>query len=236
MAAEQGATETVGWGHMFSVNQAFLCGDLDRAMIHAQQTVEIAERIGDAFSRAWSWIWVGRARGMNGDWEQAIEAIERAQAISSERRTAADSQGWALAGLAEAHLGLGDIDRATCLAGEAIALLRTREQTAGQIVANVVLARVLLAAHDLGARDEIESALTRAQQLVGDTGAHAYEPTIHVELAELAHQNSDDAERERELREAHRLFTQIGATGHAERLASELATPASLSRPASPSL
>ena len=35
----------------------------------------------------------------------------------------------------------------------------------------------------------------------------------------LAH---DDATRERELREAHRLFTEIGATGHAERIAKEL--------------
>jgi hypothetical protein len=32
---------------------------------------------------------------------------------------------------------------------------------------------------------------------------------------------------ERELREAHRLFTEIGASGHAERLAGELAMPAS---------
>ena len=30
------------------------------------------------------------------------------------------------------------------------------------------------------------------------------------------------AEHERELREAHRLFTEIGATGHAERVGREL--------------
>ncbi len=33
----------------------------------------------------------------------------------------------------------------------------------------------------------------------------------------------EDAEAERELREAHRLYTEMGATGHAERLARELA-------------
>ena len=33
----------------------------------------------------------------------------------------------------------------------------------------------------------------------------------------------DDATQERELREAHRLYTEMGATGHAERLARELA-------------
>jgi hypothetical protein len=31
-----------------------------------------------------------------------------------------------------------------------------------------------------------------------------------------------DSARERELREAHRLYTEMGATGHAQRLAREL--------------
>ena len=47
---------------------------------------------------------------------------------------------------------------------------------------------------------------------------------IHVERAELARQNGDEDETERELREAHRLFTEIGATGHAEKLAARLST------------
>ena len=33
----------------------------------------------------------------------------------------------------------------------------------------------------------------------------------------------DGAEAERELSEAHRLYTEMGATGHAERVARELA-------------
>jgi len=45
---------------------------------------------------------------------------------------------------------------------------------------------------------------------------------IHVESAELARQNGDTQEQERELREAHRLFTEIGATGYAKQLAGEL--------------
>ena len=41
--------------------------------------------------------------------------------------------------------------------------------------------------------------------------------------AQLAALLADDAGRERELREAHRLYADIGAAGHAERLAKELA-------------
>ena len=91
----------------------------------------------------------------------------------------------------------------------------------------MVLARILLGSEGLAAREEIESALERAGELARSTGMRSVEPMIHVELAELAHQNGDEDERQRELREAHRLFTEFGATGHAERLAGELATPAS---------
>jgi len=73
-------------------------------------------------------------------------------------------------------------------------------------------------------RAEIESALARALELARDTGAKAFEPLVHVELAELARQSDDHEGRERELRDAHCLFSEIGATGHAERLSAELAT------------
>ena len=227
LAGEQGAIETVGWGHMWSTCARVLGAESPRrAMAHAQQALEIAERIGDSFSRTWSWYWLGLAAVMQGEWRQAVEAIERSQAISRERRTAVDSQGWCLIALGEAYLGLGDAERAANLLRDAVALVRSRGQAA-EAIANVVLARVLLGSEGLAAREEIETALERARELARNTGMRSVEPMIHVELAELAHQSGDEDERQRELREAHRLFTEIGATGHAERLSAELATPAS---------
>jgi class 3 adenylate cyclase/tetratricopeptide (TPR) repeat protein len=226
LAGEQGATETVGWGHMWSTWHAYSCGDPERAMAHAQQALAIAERIGDSFSRTWSWHWMGLAADMRGEWRQAVEAIEQSQAISRERRTAVDSEGWCLITLGEAYLGLGEAERGTSLLRDAVALVRRRGQAA-EALANVVLARILLASEGLAAREEIESALERASELARETGMRSVEPKLHVELAELARQNGDEEERERELREAHRLFTEFGATGHAERLADELATQAS---------
>jgi hypothetical protein len=49
-------------------------------------------------------------------------------------------------------------------------------------------------------------------------------PMVHLERAELARQSGDREDWERELQEAHRLYAEMGATGHAERLAGELAT------------
>ncbi len=67
-----------------------------------------------------------------------------------------------------------------------------------------------------------EPSLERAAECVEITGARSYLPQIAVERAKLARLEGDEAGRERHLREAHRLYTEIGATGYAERVAREL--------------
>jgi hypothetical protein len=58
--------------------------------------------------------------------------------------------------------------------------------------------------------------------LIEETGGRAHEPHVRIERARLAELCGDAAVRDRELREAHRLFVEMGASGHAERLAKEL--------------
>jgi hypothetical protein len=60
-------------------------------------------------------------------------------------------------------------------------------------------------------------------EVVERTEARAYVPLIHVERAELARLLGDEAAYQRELREAHRLFVEMGATGHAEGVSRQLA-------------
>jgi hypothetical protein len=55
------------------------------------------------------------------------------------------------------------------------------------------------------------------------SGAKSYEPFLRVERAELARLNGDDTARRRELREAHRLFLEIGAPIRAAEVAKEVA-------------
>jgi hypothetical protein len=54
------------------------------------------------------------------------------------------------------------------------------------------------------------------------SGGKSYEPFLCVERAELAGLTGDEAVRERELREAHRLFLEIGAPIRAEQVATQL--------------
>ena len=68
--------------------------------------------------------------------------------------------------------------------------------------------------------------LAEASALIEETEARCREPIVHEISAELARLRGDEATRERELREAHRLFVEMGATGHAERIAPLLAESA----------
>jgi hypothetical protein len=160
---------------------------------------------------------------MQQDWRGAIEAVDRSRAIAAEHRTGADAGIFHLMTRGEAYVGLGELTRGTSLMREAVELAERRGEHTNGAFANVSLARVLLAAEGLSARGEIEAALNRASDLVDGVGSFSMRPAIHAVLAELAHQAGDVATHERELREAHRLFVDIGASGHAEHAAAALA-------------
>ena len=127
-----------------------------------------------------------------------------------------------LALLSRAHLGSNDVSRARARAEEAIACARGQRALFFECLAQLALARALRA--DLGgaASDEIERCLTRALQLVGETGGRVVEPQIIEEQARLAALRGDSAAAAAELQRAHALYVEIGATGHAERLRKEL--------------
>ncbi len=57
----------------------------------------------------------------------------------------------------------------------------------------------------------------------GEGPAGSVGQSSYVRRAKLTALLGDDAGRERELREAQRLYTEMGATGHAERVGRELA-------------
>jgi adenylate cyclase len=227
IAREQGDIEVAGFAHGCTGWLAYLQGEPEAALGHAQQALEIAERIGSSFSRAWAWLFLGVAERMRGQWRRAIDALEHSFAIAREGRTGTEGDAWRLAALGESYLGLGDPERARTLVAEGVEIGRAQGHVSFESYANLALAQVLLGSAGVGARPEIEAALARALELARETGAKVHEPLIHVELAELARQSGDEEGRERELGKAHRLFSEIGASGHAERLAGELATPAS---------
>ena len=63
----------------------------------------------------------------------------------------------------------------------------------------------------------------RTAHLIDGFALERYRPGLHEARAELARVLGDEAGHARELREAHRLYVAMGADGHVQRLATELA-------------
>jgi hypothetical protein len=125
--------------------------------------------------------------------------------------------------MAAAHLGLGDRARALTLSEEAIAFCRLGGTRFYEFSAQLTRIRALRESQGVDATREIETALAEAEAWLEMSGAKSYEPFLHVERAEFARLTGDEPTRERELREAHRLFLEIGAPIRAEQVAKELA-------------
>jgi class 3 adenylate cyclase len=151
-----------------------------------------------------------------GDWREAAAACERLLAL-----------GWAPdlvpAYLAEARLELGEHERARETASQAAADFTRRRMPLHELQAQLVLARVLCRADALAARAAIEAALARIAELIASTGARVYAPELHLARAGFAQLSGDAAARERELREAMRLFAEMGAPLRVAAIERELA-------------
>jgi tetratricopeptide (TPR) repeat protein len=191
-------------------------GSPSAALAHARQSVEYAERLGAPLNLANAYPSLGWAYLGNGQPEEARAALEHALAIAPSYV----GTSWALSGLAEACARLGHAARAREVAAEAVAVADRDGVRHGSV--RLSPARVLRMTDGLSAQREIEAALDRALVLIEETGSRVYVPQVREERAELARLRGDEATRERELRDAHRLYTEMGATGHAERLAEKL--------------
>jgi tetratricopeptide (TPR) repeat protein len=215
--------EVLAQTHSFSSTLACLTGDDRAALRHAHHALEIAEKTGSAFSRVLAYHALGEARLLGGESTAAVDALERALAIGHDRHTARQDEPLILAWLAEAHLTAGSTRAARETAERALTAARERGMRMAECAAHLALGRVLLRSEGTHAKGPIEADLSEASSLVVETGAERYRPFILLEQAELARLLGDEAARRRELHEAHRLFSEMGAPARAERVAKELA-------------
>ena len=198
-------------------------GDAQVALDHARQGAEIAEKVGDPTLRAKAYKRLGQAYVRVRSYPEAVTALESVRAIVQESHTAFEFETEAVSAVAEAHVGSGDHSRALQAADEAVMLVRLRGLRLLEPGAQLALARVLLRTSGLESRSAIEAAFGDALRSSRETGQKIFEPFICLERAELARLSGDETTRQRELREAHRLFLEIGAPIRAEEVAKELA-------------
>jgi class 3 adenylate cyclase len=209
--------ETLSWSLALIPLLAWLSGDGGDTSTSAVEAVRVAEESGNPASlmlalEAWA-----LSQLMAGRPAEAAAACERALAVAREKRSGLFAEASVLAHLALARLAAGDSAAAGIAADAAVATARRQRARVHECLALLTSAQV--AAQRSGSSDGVDADLTAALILARDTGALTYEPFIREAMGRL---RGDGAE----LREALRLYTAIGATGHARRLAVELARPA----------
>ncbi len=207
--------------HTHHVLRCEVTGEGAPALSHAREGVDCAEQMGNQAARVFAYLCLGIADALNGAWRDALESLEQARAIGTERRLLF-CDGGVLAAMAAAHLGLGDHAKALALAEEAIAVSRQLGTGLWEFSAQLTRVRALGQTRGVDAAREIEAGLIETDAWIEMSGGKSYEPFLHVERAELARLRADDAARRRELREAHRLFTEMNAPLRAEQVEGEL--------------
>jgi tetratricopeptide (TPR) repeat protein len=224
LARDLAEPEILALGHGFLCYFARCLGDGEIARRHAPDAVKIAESTGSALSRTFAYRGLGIAHLMAQRWADAAAALEKALTIARETRTVLWVSPFILADLAEARLGLGQVELARETAESALAEGKRLGSKASECPAYLALARVLLATEGARAAVEIEALLSEALRGALGTGQRTYVPHVHLAAGELARVRDDTARRERELLEAERTFLAVGATPHAREVRRELAT------------
>jgi tetratricopeptide (TPR) repeat protein len=197
---------------------ADLLNNAATAMAHARHCAQLAAEMG--VMEVFSELNLGIAHSLSGDCEEAIHVLNRGLATCRARRSYLFTEPIYLNALSRAYLAQGDYRLARATAEEAVTLAGDRGWYG--VDAYLSLARSILRAQGSDARRGAESALAAAERRIESSGAGSRRAYLHELRAQLARTLGRQAECEHQLSEAHRLFTEMNATGHAERLAKEL--------------
>jgi len=222
LTRECGALQYLGWGLGFRAAHGEWSGETATALASARQGLEMAERAGVPFFIAVVLPWLGDALRLEQRHPEALEVYQRALGLMHTKRVALQWKSYVVSQQALAESALGGHEQAIAQVRSALEESVREGSRFGEIFARLTLARVLLAAGAPGLHDEVEETVKRAEALCRETGMRVYLPPLLEARAALAERRGDPQQVRRKLREAHRLYTEMGATGHAERLAREL--------------
>jgi class 3 adenylate cyclase/tetratricopeptide (TPR) repeat protein len=200
---------------------AFFTGEPGDAVGQARGGLELAERLGGSLVRVLAHMYLSFGLLAGGDYEEALATASEALEIMRGTRTGLAFEALTLFSVAEARRGLDDLPGARAAAAEGAAVAVGRGTRLHEAACRSSLGRAVLHERPNDARAEF----ARALELAGDDG-HVYVPHILEARADLARLEEDDGERLRLLHQAHRLFEEQGATGHARRVARDFAVAA----------
>jgi class 3 adenylate cyclase/tetratricopeptide (TPR) repeat protein len=221
LARDHDDVECLGWARQGLGILSFSTGEPSDGLGHAREALEIAERLGSSFSRAMARSSLSLAHLAREEHDDALAMAEEGLEIMRETGTGLQYEAVLLRELAAARLGLDDLEGARAAAAEGAATAAAQGARVQEASCRMFLGRALLPERLDDARAELEHAL----ELAGEDGP-VHIPHVLLTLAELSGLEGDQRERLRQLEQARVLFEQQGATGHARRVAADIATAA----------
>jgi adenylate cyclase len=217
--------ESLGWTNTFAVSLAVEGADPagPETVVHGRRAVEIAEEIGDAFSRIVAYSWLGRAHLLVGENAEAERVADHCLEMIAERGAGREFESMALDTRADARHAQGELDAALDDGKRALRLSEERGVLGMEVSARMTLAEILM---DRGRQGDLE----RAAELLGEAESIARGqgmlPRIVGVLrgrARLCAIQEDRQARDALLDEALRLAREIDARGLVEQIETDLA-------------
>jgi tetratricopeptide (TPR) repeat protein len=215
LSRRRGDLDTLSWALALLPQLTWLSGELDDVETPAVEAARLAEETGNMAGVVLGLEARAVAHRVAGRPAQAITICEQALAEAREHRSGLFEEPSLLAHLAWARLEAADPHGALVSAEEAVTVARRQGLRVFECFALLSRAHVLSATRPSGIATDLVADLDAASALAMETGALTYEPFIREERSRV---HGDETE----LREALRLFTVIGATGHARRLEAQL--------------
>jgi hypothetical protein len=178
LARMHGDLEVLTWMQLSRIEIDVLRDDVGAARRHATAALETGAKTANPQSLFVGGFIFGVAHRLDATWDDSIVKLDEAM------RSAAGGnnrmfEAYVRAELVRALLGRGDLDRAEREAHTAVTVARTQHCRYDEVRAQLALAHTKLRRADAAALAHAEQALERAQAVIVEIGARAFEPELH---------------------------------------------------------
>lgn len=174
-----------GMSRLGFVELAWALRDAALAEEHSIQLVHAAEKNGTPYLKTFSQGYRGLAAMVAGDHTVAVECFQAALALARASGAAREFETEVLAGLAECRLQMGHHLQAMADANEAIELACVRGTRIAECRALITRGVAALAVHGASAAAAADADFTRADALIGVTGAAVLRAVLERARAEV---------------------------------------------------
>jgi adenylate cyclase len=167
-----------GIPHWYAVELAWFRSDTLAATQHANQVAHFAHQAANPYWFVATSYCQGLAASIAGDFAEADGYFEQALGASRRGRAGLELEARILAFQADNLMRAGDLGRAGEVAAEAIGVARRKADRLAECHASLVAAWACLTRGGSQMAEEAGGFLNRANALIGETGAKAYEPMM----------------------------------------------------------